>query len=308
MFNIKFEENRTESEIAHRCTYIGLKRDKGYSDKEIVWLKENSYNYNTHKEITEAYNNVFKKNRTEYAITRTLQKLGVKIYQFYTEEKLNWLRENYDNYDTVVELTKKFNEKFSCSKEPYAIGKQCSKLGLKKDFGYTEEQKQWLIDNYDSYDAVVDLAKEFIDVFGLERNYKSIADYCFRKLGLNKDINKKVVPNKKYKVGDEKFEGGYYYIKVKEYERTGKFDNKKQKQCWKQKQRVIWENYHNQEIPDDCQIVFLNGDRSDFNIENLYCVKKKYLPYMERNHWFSDNPELTLTAIKLCELIYATQE
>lgn len=308
MFNARFNENKTGTEIAGRCGYIGLRREKGYSDEEVSWFKENAYNYSTHEEVAEAYNKVFRKNRTEYAIKRTLQKLGIKIYQFYTEKKLNWIRDNYNNFETVVELTEEFNKQFSCSKEPYAIGKQCSKLGLKKDFGYTEEQKQWLIDNYDNYDAVVDLAREFIKVFDLEKNYKSVADYCFRKLGLNKDINKKVVPNKKYNIGDEKFEGGYCYIKVKEYERTGKYDNKKQKQCWKQKQRVTWEKYYNQEVPEDCQIIFLNGDRSDFDIENLYCVKKKYLPYMERNHWFSDNPELTLTAIKWCELMYATQD
>lgn len=308
IFNIKFNENRTATEIASRCNYIGLRRDKGYSKEEISWFKENANDYSTHEEIVEAYNKVFGKNRTEYAIKRTLQKLGIKIYQFYTEDKLDWLRKNYYAYDTVIELTKGFNEEFLCLKSYTAINKQCNKIGLSKDMGHTDTQNKWLIDNYENFRTVKELCDAYNKKFHKNLDYTTIQSHCSKALGLKKDVNDKFVPNKKYKVGDEKFEGGYYRVKVKEYERTGKFDNKKQKQCWKLKQRVIWERYYNKEVPKDCQIVFLNNNRDDFSIENLYCIKKKYLPYMERNHWFSENSEVTLAAIKWCELMYATRE
>jgi len=55
-------------------------------------------------------------------------------------------------------------------------------------------------------------------------------------------------------------------------------------------------------------MIFLNNNKTDFNITNLYPMKKKYLAYMSRNHWYSNNPDLTLTAIKWCELMYSTQE
>ena len=107
---------------------------------------------------------------------------------------------------------------------------------------------------------------------------------------------------------NEKKKGKYIRVKIKECEHDGEWSDKKANNCWTTKQRVVWEQHHKRVVPDDCQIIFLNSNTNDFDIDNLYCIKKKYLSYMRSNNWFSTNPEVTLTAIKWCELMYATQE
>lgn len=307
-FNCYFDESKTVSEIASKCAYLGLKKFDRYSSEEIDWLKENAYNYESHQDIVDAFNKMFHKNRTKYAIESALKKMGIKTGTFYTDEQLNWLRDNYHIYRTTVDLTKAFNEKFDCSKDWHLINRQCNKIGLSKNNGFSEKQKQWLINNYDKFDSVVCLWEAYNKKFNRNVHYTTVQGQCSKILNLNKDVKDKFVPNKKYKIGDEKFSQGYYFVKTKEYERTGVYDAKRQKECWEKKHYVIWKEYYNEEIPEDCIIVFLNGDKKDFDIENLYCMKRKYISYMNRNHWFSNNPEITLTAIKWCELMYATQE
>jgi hypothetical protein len=72
---------------------------------------------------------------------------------------------------------------------------------------------------------------------------------------------------------------------------------------WKTKQAVMWEKYHNK--PPDGVVVFLNGDRTDFLENNLYCVSRKAHGIMCLNKWYTEDSERTLAAIKLCELLVA---
>lgn len=76
------------------------------------------------------------------------------------------------------------------------------------------------------------------------------------------------------------------------------------KENWVQKHRYIYEQQHG-EIPNDHIIIFLDGNKTNFSINNLYCISRKIHAVMNKNRWFSENPDLTLTAIKWCELFYA---
>lgn len=58
-----------------------------------------------------------------------------------------------------------------------------------------------------------------------------------------------------------------------------------------EKQRLIWEQHHGKKVPKGHVIVFLNSDKTDFSIENLYCISRKISTIMVTNGWFTDSRE-----------------
>lgn len=282
-----------------------------YTEEQLLWIKDNYSNFTSVNQATNEFNKKFDMNITNSAMTTKAKRLGCKKMNcFYSEEQILWIKGNYNKYLTRKELTEAYNANFNERKTIKAIQFQCGQLGLLESFGlnYTLEQNQWLLDNFEKY-TWNDLSEIFNKIFKVESTEDGLRNHCRDTLHLKRTKSHVVIRNKKYKVGDEvKYNNGYTYIKIKEYEKKGEpWTNKKARECWKSKQSVIWEKYYKQLVPDDCQIVFLNNNREDFRIENLYCIKKQYLVYMIRNHWFSDDPNITLTAIKWCELIYATK-
>lgn len=73
------------------------------------------------------------------------------------------------------------------------------------------------------------------------------------------------------------------------------------------KRRYVWEQAYG-EIPKDHCIICLDGNKMNCNLDNLYCLPNKYKSIMARNKWFFKDKEMTLTAIKWCELHYALKE
>ena len=70
---------------------------------------------------------------------------------------------------------------------------------------------------------------------------------------------------------------------------------------WKKKHLLLWESAYG-EIPKGYKIVFLNTDTLDCRLENLYMVSNAAHMMMVKYGWYSDNAELTKTAILCCEL------
>ena len=157
------------------------------------------------------------------------------------------------------------------------------------------------------------MTEKFNAVFEPKRSFQGI-----------KKLKKQILPNHQYPhsggkvagegfsvtarpVGSERKVGGYTYVKIGDSPLSKNFTTKQLRENWVQKQRLIYEK-HKGKIPPKHYIVFLDGDRENFDIDNLYCCEKKIIAMMGRNGWFSDNAEITLTAIKLCELQFALQK
>lgn len=104
--------------------------------------------------------------------------------------------------------------------------------------------------------------------------------------------------NKTKKIGDEVIIDGVPWI-VTGLEYGIPFCNRRQP-----KRRVVWERLHG-EIPVDHCIVCLDGNQMNCDPSNLYCMPTRFRPLLAKNHWWFGNPELTLAAIKWCELYYA---
>ena len=196
-----------------------------------------------------------------------------------------------------------FNTEFNANVSYNALKCKCKILGIiKKHYPYTEEQDKWLTENNNKYSNYDEVANAFNKVFKTNKTGRGIQCHCARILKTNSNrqgYKKGHCTHNKLNMGDEYLNNsnGYIYVKIND---TG-IKNKD----FISKQQYLWQKYNNTELPKGWIVVFLNQDKNDFSKDNLYAMPRKINALMNQNHWFTDNKDNTLTAIKWCELYYA---
>ena len=182
---------------------------------------------------------------------------------------------------------------------------------------YTDEMKQFILDNYKGrYNQ--ELADLFNQKFNTNITSRMIKSYKannklnsgltgkFRKgqtphnkgKKMPKEVYEKVkhtmfakgnVPPNHRPVGSERIsKDGYIEVKVTE-------PNK-----WRLKQRVVYEEAKGK-IPEGCTIIFLDGNKRNFDIDNLRCITRSELLYLNCNGLNNSN-EITETGILMARL------
>lgn len=97
-------------------------------------------------------------------------------------------------------------------------------------------------------------------------------------------------------VGSERIDrDGYIVIKVEDHK------------PWKLKHRHIWEQ-HNGPIPKGHVILFNNGDKTDFRIENLLLISRKQLAILNKFKLLQETKEGNESAVLLADLIMKINE
>lgn len=97
------------------------------------------------------------------------------------------------------------------------------------------------------------------------------------------------VPPNHRPVGSERIsKDGYIEVKVAE-------PNK-----WRLKQRVVYEEAKGK-IPEGCTMIFLDGNKRNFDIDNLRCITRSELLYLNCNGLNNSN-EITETGILMARL------
>lgn len=222
----------------------------------------------------------------------------------YTDEHDGFLRENREKY-TLKELTNAFNEHFNLNMSEKGIEFRCQsviKKTVMKIHKYTETERTFLC-NHREFNSCKNLTKMFNENFNADLKIAAISRYCYKNFGKNKKQlpgfkkgnNLGHFSSKVYPIGSEKINdlNGYTLVKTNN--------------GWKLKHHIVWEE-KNGIIPDGCIVYFLDGDKTNFDISNLYCTDRKIMTTMVGNKFYSNNPEQTLTAIKYCELFHALKE
>lgn len=182
---------------------------------------------------------------------------------------------------------------------------------------YTDEMKQFILDNYKGrYNQ--ELADLFNQKFNTNITSRTIKSYKannklnsgltgkFRKgqtphnkgKKMPKEVYEKVkhtmfakgnVPPNHRPVGSERIsKDGYIEVKVAE-------PNK-----WRLKQRVVYEEAKGK-IPEGCPIIFLDENKRNFDIDNLRCITRSELLYLNCNGLNNSN-EITETGILMARL------
>ena len=93
-------------------------------------------------------------------------------------------------------------------------------------------------------------------------------------------------------VGSERItKDGYCEIKVSD---TGR--------RWKSKHLVVYEKHHGK-VPRGSVVIFLDGDKRNFDIDNLHLVTRNQLAMLNKNSLIQKDAELTKTAINVVDLM-----
>ena len=107
----------------------------------------------------------------------------------YTKHELEWLLENYNNYEKVSELTDVFNSIFLTKLSVSAIRQVC-KARLNIMFGksqqqYTEAEDAWLKNNANSM-SYKELGKLFCELFEHPVTHYGLKCHCYQ-LGIKSE-------------------------------------------------------------------------------------------------------------------------
>lgn len=223
----------------------------------------------------------------------------------FTAEQDDWLRRNHSAEKLIRELTAEFNAAFGEDRSADTMKHHCRKLMLQRNNRFfSEEEDRWLSEH--SRDGnYLEVAAEFNRVFGQTRTPGVIKVHCNRALHAG-------FKNQKYSnsfpIGTEVIRCGFVWVKVSNIhcEKSGKLTSSVVN--WRQKSHIVWEQHYGSAPPEGYTIVFLNRDTKDCRIENLYAVSPRVMREMSKKKWWSTDRELTLAAIRWCELFYAMKE
>ena len=201
---------------------------------------------------------------------------------------MKWTKEHYDyilsicNGKPVKEILALFNEHFNENITFSAISNAMYKCGAKTNVNGGRFKKGDKPFNkglkWDEY-----LSKE---------SQESCRRTCYKKGDTVREKN-----NKWTEIGTETlWKGEYFYIKV------DKPTNRKGHMYHALKHRYIWEQ-HNGPIPEGYVVIFLDGNRQNFNIDNLALVKRSELAMLNREKLIvKDNKEATKCGIAIVKL------
>lgn len=171
---------------------------------------------------------------------------------------------------------------------------------------FTPEQEAWLCDNYHAAGSYDELTALFNEAFNTMRGKASIQEKCNKRLGLSGMPNPTVYGVKEKEqlpIGTIRQSQTGTYIKVLDVPPGTNFSGYKEP-YWLPLQKKIYQDAYG-EIAPGKMVCFLDGNTSNFDLDNLCCIDRSISAIMARNKWWSDSRDLTLTAIKWCELFYA---
>lgn len=201
------------------------------------------------------------------------------IYNTYSEEQIEFLKVNAPRMSRQ-QLTECFNAVFHCDKSVIAIASYCNKreFNSSNDGRFKKGSIPWqkgLRGN--------EFKKHYTD-----ESFKRMRAACTES-------------NKTARIGDEIVINGVPWIIVSlDYS----------KPYWERrepKRRVVWEEA-NGKVPKGYCIINLDRNLMNCDIDNLYCMPTKYRPLIAKNGWWFEDRELTLAALKWCELFYTIKE
>ncbi|MEY8462483.1 HNH endonuclease signature motif containing protein [Streptococcus merionis] len=224
------------------------------------------------------------------------------------------------------EVTKLLNAKFGTNYTKTQIGGVRKRLGLPvgKVFAkkiLSKEQHDYFIKNHAGKTAK-EFAQELNKKFGLSLTPRQVKSYRGNNdlnSGLTGHFKKGSVPHNKGKkypnlppnsgqfqkgnrppnhleVGTISYTtDGYPKIKVAEPD------------VWEYLHRKTWEE-HNGPIPGGYSVVFLDGDKTNWDISNLACLSKNEVARMNQNHLFSPDAEMTKAGIGYTKLTNKIRE
>ncbi|MGD6992151.1 HNH endonuclease signature motif containing protein [Sutcliffiella horikoshii] len=181
----------------------------------------------------------------------------------YTEEHIQFLREHVKGR-TLEELRTMFNAKFNAHISQSSLSNAKTRYGLKSGIKGGQFEKGFKPWNK---------GLKGLDTGGKETRFKKG----------NKPLNSRPVGFERIDVDD------YVVVKVAE------------PSVWKMKHVMAWEK-ENGPVPKGYTVIFGDGNRQNFDIDNLILVSRKQLLQLNRHHLISNHAELTRTGVMIADI------
>jgi hypothetical protein len=248
-----------------------------YTSAERRWLKR-AYKRLTVAELTAAFNAKFGATRTKKAIKTMLFRSGYRsgrtsgcprgTYRIFTTDQVRWLRKTYKRLP-VVELSKAFNAKFGASKR--------------------QEQIESFVGNH----RITSGRTGKFEHGNIPWN-KGLKGVCTGGRSRETHFHKGNRPPGWKPIGAERItKDGYRQRKVTD---TGYAPRD-----WVPIHRLIWIEERGP-IPDGHVVIFVDGDKQNINIDNLACIGRAGLSWMNGHGYATTSLNLRPTAIAVAKL------
>ena len=300
LFLKEFNKKINPNTLGKHCNEIGLKKstrsvkNHTFSKEQDMFIFENNNLGNNR--LLDMFNEKFGLELTYNQIAGRKQKLGICKKIGFSKEEDMWLKNNFGKCSSM-KLYDRFRFEFRNVTDE-TLSKRIVFLGLREQrHHYTKEQNEWLTKNISKY-TYPKLTNMFNEKFNAKVTKVSIIGQCREYLGVKRGENSFSATT--LPIGSEIKKNGMIYVKVSDepFKRTER---------WKAKSRIIYENEKG-EIPNDNEIIFLDGDKNNLHISNLYCVSKSVRACLAREKWYKKDRNITLSAIKCAELMCALKE
>lgn len=198
----------------------------------------------------------------------------------WTDEVIQFMIDNYKGKDNI-ELAKMLNEKFNLNTNNDRVGNV--KANLKRRYGI--DLTTYI--NKGCYRKGISPAnkgKKWDEYMSKEAQEKSLKT-CYKKGN---------IPYNHKEIGSERIsKDGYIYVKVKD----GCLSKN-----YQLKQRYIYEQHYGK-IPKGYNVIFLDGNRRNFDINNLRAVSKSEDLIMNNNNFFTNDKDITYTGLLIAKVI-----
>lgn len=190
----------------------------------------------------------------------------------YSEEKIIFLQNNVKGI-SLKELTEKFNKRFNCNYTQGSIANMKRKLGLTSgvDTRFKKGQSSW--------NKGKKMTKD---------HYEKCKNTMFKKGNIT--YNTRPVGTERLDAKDH-----YVYIKIAN-------PNK-----WQLKHRYLYEKEYGK-IPEGYNLIFADGDKYNFDLDNLILVSNSELSIMNNKGLYKRDKELTKTGSLIAKVIDKTNK
>jgi len=266
-----------------------------FTPQKIKFLKDNAIKYET-KVLADLYNKKFNVNLSVDAIRIYLQRHNIlykkHVIMKYTQEMINYLKKYSQKYGSK-DLTILFNKKFKMNVTTKKIIlvliyhkidyiKKCTPTR------YTPEMIDFIRNN-----ALMHYTRDIASLFNKKFNAAVTAN-DIRRVLYNYNIpfiknNTRYKNSFTYPIGQE-----IVNVKNDTYIKISNEGKKNEK--WVKKQNIIWEK-NNGKIPKGYCVIFLDGNKSNFELDNLELVKiTEYRLFIKHGFNFN-NKKLTRASL-----------
>lgn len=215
-------------------------------------------------------------------MSREKGKQNVNPFHWWTEEEINFLREQYPLHDRN-ELLVLFNERFNIQLTKHQLKAALDRYNIKS--GRTGEWKK----GREAWNKGLTW-EDYMPPESREKCLKTC--FCSGDRSINNSNHNE------YKVGTETITGdGYTLVRI------DKPLGNKGSRWWKLKHHLIWEEA-NGKIPKGHNIIFADGNKQNFNLDNLILVSNAELAIINKNSlYFKGNADATKCGVTLSKIM-----